>query len=98
MSRLFHRPPPRESRGEAKSVDMQMSRILIAPRDQVDPLLARRLTQLEASMARLAKAHSETLREREALSREVEALKTELVQDRPDPDSSLDLKHPESVI
>lgn len=76
----------------------EWSRILITPEDQMDPLLARRLTQLEFSMAQLARAHLETLREREALSHEVKALRTGGSRLEEKPESPLAFNSPESVI
>jgi hypothetical protein len=65
-NRFRHAPPSPAELDETR---------LTSSNDEVTPLLAKRLTQVEASMAKLARAHSETLREREILAREVAALR-----------------------
>lgn len=48
---------------------------LAADETGLNPLLAKRLTELESTMAQMAKAHSAALRERAQLRSEVERLK-----------------------
>jgi len=50
--------------------------------EEVNPLLAKRVTELEASMAELACAHADALRERTVLESEMQILRN-LDADRP---------------